>query len=429
MGCGGSKAGGSGERADANSEFARKYNLDDKELGTGAFSRVILATSNEGTKVAVKCISKNGELKQEDIDSLHEEVAVLRSVDHPNIVKLYDFFDEKRYYYMAIELMEGGELFERIVKKTFYNEMDARGLVRILLDALAYLHHRGIVHRDLKPENLLLDSEGTLKISDFGLSALYDGEEGSTRSQMLHTTCGTPNYVAPEVLQNEGYVGRIADCWSIGVILYVLLAGFLPFDEATMSALFDKIKRAEFAYPAHFSDGVKVLIDSLLVADPQKRATLTDVQKDRWFLDQSLSTVATDQVVQPLMRKKSSLKTSKSTRVQSLTSSSSPTQVVEALRKALVASGATLAEDAPPKPEETEDETDDEGPGTRSVEASLQSPSGLLALVATARPADNGAALDLLRGKGDILAFQAWLQGVLEAVRAAGVTLTGPPEP
>ena len=112
-----------------------------------------------------------------------------------------------------------------------------------------------------------------------------------------------------------------------------------------------------------------------------------------------------------------------------MTSSSSPTQVVEALRKALTGSGATLAEDAPPKPEETEDETDDEGPGTRSVEASLQSPSGLLALVATARPSEGGAALDLLRGKGDILAFQAWLQGALEAVRAAGVTLTGPPEP
>ena len=145
--------------------------MDDKELGTGAFSRVILATSNEGTKVAVKCISKNGELKQEDVDSLHEEVAVLRSVDHPNIVKLYDFFDEKRYYYMAIELMEGGELFERIVKKTFYNEMDARGLVRILLDALAYLHHRGIVHRDLKPENLLLKSpfnDFDIKLADFG---------------------------------------------------------------------------------------------------------------------------------------------------------------------------------------------------------------------------------------------------------------------
>ena len=179
---------------------------------------------------------------------------------------------------------------------------------------------------------------------------------------------------------------------------------------------------------AHFSDGVKVLIDSLLVADPQKRATLTDVMKDRWFLDTaSSSSVVTEPST--LGRKKSSLKTSKSTRGQCLISSSSPTQVVEALRKALTGSGATLAEDAPPKPEETEDETDDEGPGTRSVEASLQSPSGLLALVATARPSEGGAALDLLRGKGDILAFQAWLQGVLEAVRAAGVTLTGPPEP
>ena len=188
----GSKAGGGGERADANSEFARKYNLDDKELGTGAFSRVILATSNEGTKVAVKCISKNGELKQEDVDSLHEEVAVLRSVDHPNIVKLYDFFDEKRYYYMAIELMEGGELFERIVKKTFYNEMDARGLVRILLDALAYLHHRGIVHRDLKPENLLLKSpfnDFDIKLADFGFvrtpASCFSRGRGIARASLL----------------------------------------------------------------------------------------------------------------------------------------------------------------------------------------------------------------------------------------------------
>ncbi|CAH0375498.1 unnamed protein product [Pelagomonas calceolata] len=223
MGCGGSKAGGSGERADANSEFARKYNLDDKELGTGAFSRVILATSNEGTKVAVKCISKNGELKQEDIDSLHEEVAVLRSVDHPNIVKLYDFFDEKRYYYMAIELMEGGELFERIVKKTFYNEMDARGLVRILLDALAYLHHRGIVHRDLKPENLLLKSpfnDFDIKLADFGFAKKVEGKS-------LDTQCGTPGYVAPEILKGKKY-GTAVDMWSCGVIVYILLGGYPP---------------------------------------------------------------------------------------------------------------------------------------------------------------------------------------------------------
>ena len=144
--------------------------------------------------MAVKCISKNGELKQEDIDSLHEEVAVLRSVDHPNIVKLYDFFDEKRYYYMAIELMEGGELFERIVKKTFYNEMDARGLVRILLDALAYLHHRGIVHRDLKPENLLLKSpfnDFDIKLADFGFvrapASFLSHGRGIARVSLLDT--------------------------------------------------------------------------------------------------------------------------------------------------------------------------------------------------------------------------------------------------
>jgi serine/threonine protein kinase len=406
-----------------------KYEIG-RTLGEGTFGKVKHAVHvSSRVEVAIKVLDKERIQKQSMGSQIKKEISIMKQLSHENVVKLKEVLASRTKIFIVLELVTGGELFDLIVQRGRLDEAASRIYFRQLVSGVAYCHSQGVAHRDLKPENLLLDSEGTLKISDFGLSALYDGEEGSTRSQMLHTTCGTPNYVAPEVLQNEGYVGRIADCWSIGVILYVLLAGFLPFDEATMSALFDKIKRAEFAYPAHFSDGVKVLIDSLLVADPQKRATLTDVQKDRWFLDQSLSTVATDQVVQPLMRKKSSLKTSKSTRVQSLTSTSSPTQVVEALRSALVASGATLAEDQAPKPEETEDETDDEGPGTRSVEASLQSPSGLLALVATARPSEGGAALDLLRGKGDILAFQAWLQGVLEAVRASGVTLTGPPEP
>ena len=336
----GSKAGGGGERADANSEFARKYNLDDKELGTGAFSRVILATSNEGTKVAVKCISKNGELKQEDVDSLHEEVAVLRSVDHPNIVKLYDFFDEKRYYYMAIELMEGGELFERIVKKTFYNEMDARGLVRILLDALAYLHHRGIVHRDLKPENLLLKSpfnDFDIKLADFGFvclpasffsrgrgiarmslggarerfsaachavdatrddaaattappwhrarvreGVLGRGETPSTRptqakkveGKSLDTQCGTPGYVAPEILKGKKY-GTAVDMWSCGVIVYILLGGYPPFHDDNHAILYRKIKAADYAFDPQYwdqvSDDAKDLIKKMLVVDPDKR--------------------------------------------------------------------------------------------------------------------------------------------------------------
>ena len=340
----GSKAGGGGERADANSEFARKYNLDDKELGTGAFSRVILATSNEGTKVAVKCISKNGELKQEDVDSLHEEVAVLRSVDHPNIVKLYDFFDEKRYYYMAIELMEGGELFERIVKKTFYNEMDARGLVRILLDALAYLHHRGIVHRDLKPENLLLKSpfnDFDIKLADFGFvrtpasvfsrgrgiarvlircrerasppvrrrrdprrrrgddrtaAARVAAREGVSRprrdavdapptqakkveGKSLDTQCGTPGYVAPEILKGKKY-GTAVDMWSCGVIVYILLGGYPPFHDDNHAILYRKIKAADYAFDIRVE--IYIAKDPFVDLDAVEQMRQTEQTPRRW---------------------------------------------------------------------------------------------------------------------------------------------------
>lgn len=137
---------------------------------------------------------------------------------------------------------------------------------------------------DLKPENLLLDEEGLLKISDFGLSALFSGggdEDG--RATLLHTTCGTPNYVAPEVLSDKGYDGRAADVWSCGVILYVLLAGFLPFDEPHMSALFRKIQKADFSYPSWITAEARALIDKILVVDPARRLTVEQVAADPWF--------------------------------------------------------------------------------------------------------------------------------------------------
>jgi len=284
MGCSGSKDGG-GERQDANSDFGRKYKLDDKELGTGAFSTVVLATSKaEGAqKVAVKCIRKTPDLKKEDVDSLHEEVAVLRSVEHPNIVKLHDFFEEKKMYYMVIELMEGGELFERIVKKTFYNEMDARGLVRILLDALAYLHGRGIVHRDLKPENLLLKSpfnDFDIKLADFGFAKKVEGKS-------LDTQCGTPGYVAPEILKGKKY-GTAVDMWSCGVIIYILLGGYPPFHDDNHAILYRKIKAADYAFDPQYwdqvSDDAKDLIRKMLVVDPDKRLTASQALRHPWFL-------------------------------------------------------------------------------------------------------------------------------------------------
>ena len=161
----------------------------------------------------------------------------------------------------VLEMVTGGELFDRIVAEGRFKEEDARFYFRQLISGIMFCHEQGVAHRDLKPENLLLDESGNLKISDFGLSAFTTGQEGGeARQTLLHTTCGTPNYVAPEVLEDQGYDGKHADIWSCGVILYVLLAGFLPFDEPTMSALFEKIQRAEYTQPAWFSDSVKDLL-------------------------------------------------------------------------------------------------------------------------------------------------------------------------
>ncbi len=202
--------------------------------------------------------------------------------------------------------------------------------MRQVVEGLSYCHSKGIFHRDLKPENLLLDLQGNIKISDFGLSTLYvGGTEGGTTSndrvELLHTTCGTPNYVAPEVLENRGYDGRQADVWSVGIVLFVLVAGYLPFEEDTMPALFDKIKRAEFAMPdctdgsispsrranpfarnrgtptaspARSSSSVvkfsKELIDLLshvLVADPQKRWSLEDIKNCVWMQGEDVAPI------------------------------------------------------------------------------------------------------------------------------------------
>lgn len=184
-----------------------------------------------------------------------------------------------------MELITGGELFDKIVSEGKFNERVARFYFRELIRGVNYCHRQGVCHRDLKPENLLLDESGNLKISDFGLSALYTpgGGDESSRSTLLHTTCGTPNYVAPEVLNDKGYDGRAADVWSCGVILYVLLAGFLPFDEPHMSALFRKIQKAEFSYPSWFSQPVRNLLSKILVPEPEKRIKIEEIMSDPWF--------------------------------------------------------------------------------------------------------------------------------------------------
>lgn len=262
-----------------------KYEIG-RTLGEGTFGKVKYATNTETNEaVAIKVLDKEKIQKQNMGAQIKKEISIMKMIRHAHVVALKEVLASRTKIFIVLELVLGGELFDKIVSEGRFAEQQARYYFRQLVNGVEYCHAQGVCHRDLKPENLLLDENANLKISDFGLSALYSGGgEQSSRSALLHTTCGTPNYVAPEVLADKGYDGRTADVWSCGVILYVLLAGFLPFDEPTMSALFRKIQSADFSYPSWFSSEVRALLDTILVADPSQRVTLQQVKDSAWFV-------------------------------------------------------------------------------------------------------------------------------------------------
>ncbi|KAL7371146.1 hypothetical protein ABVT39_020481 [Epinephelus coioides] len=257
--------------------------FDFKEvLGTGAFSEVVLAQEKlTGRMFAVKCIPKKA-LKGKE-SSIENEIAVLRKIKHENIVALEDIYESPDHLYLIMQLVSGGELFDRIVEKGFYTEKDASTLIRQVLDAVNYLHKMGIVHRDLKPENLLYfnpQDESKIMISDFGLSKM----EGS--GDVMSTACGTPGYVAPEVLAQKPY-SKAVDCWSIGVIAYILLCGYPPFYDENDSKLFEQILKADYEFDAPYwddiSDSAKDFIGSLMEKDPAKRFTCDQALRHPWI--------------------------------------------------------------------------------------------------------------------------------------------------
>lgn len=221
--------------------------------------------------------------KQNMGSQVKKEISIMKLVRHPHVVQLKEVLASRTKIFIVLELVTGGELFDKIVAEGRFKEKAARFYFQQLCVGTEYCHRQGVCHRDLKPENLLLDEQGNLKISDFGLSALYEQDADSDRQSLLHTTCGTPNYVAPEVLADQGYDGALADTWSIGVILYVFLAGFLPFDEPTMAALFRKIQKADFSYPSWFTDEVKDLLSKILTIHPTERYTIKNIMEHSWW--------------------------------------------------------------------------------------------------------------------------------------------------
>ncbi|PSS17684.1 CBL-interacting protein kinase [Actinidia chinensis var. chinensis] len=261
------------------SMLMQRYELG-RLLGQGTFAKVYHARNlKTGRSVAIKMIDKEKVFKVGMIDQIKREISVMKLVIHPNIVQLYEVMANKSKIYFVMEYVKGGELFNKVAKGKLKEDV-ARKYFQQLISAVDFCHSRGVYHRDLKPENLLLDENGNLKVSDFGLSALTESKH---QDGLLHTTCGTPAYVAPEVINRKGYDGSKADIWSCGVILYVLLAGALPFQDSNLMEMYRKIGKAEFEFLNWFSPGARRLISKILDPNPNARISIPKIMESSWF--------------------------------------------------------------------------------------------------------------------------------------------------
>ncbi|CAN0901730.1 CBL-interacting serine/threonine-protein kinase 11 [Linum grandiflorum] len=266
------------ERIADNALFG-KYELG-KLLGCGAFAKVYHARNiSTGQSVAVKVINKKKITTPSMMSNIKREISIMRRLSHPHIVKLHEVLATRTKIYFIMEFVKGGELFAKISKGRFSDDL-ARKYFRQLISAVGYCHSRGVFHRDLKPENLLLDESGNLKVSDFGLSAVNNQIRADG---LLHTLCGTPAYVAPEILGKKGYDGAKVDVWSCGVILFVLTAGYLPFSDPNLMGMYKKIYKGEYRCPKWISSELKRFLSRLLDTNPETRITVDEILTDPWF--------------------------------------------------------------------------------------------------------------------------------------------------
>jgi len=253
------------------------YRLD-KTLGIGSFGKVKLAEHIlTGQKVAIKILNRK-KIKAMDMEEkVRREIKILRLFMHPHIIRLYEVMETPSDIYVVMEYVKSGELFDYIVEKGRLMEDEARHFFQQIISGVEYCHRHMVVHRDLKPENILLDSKMNVKIADFGLSnVMRDGH-------FLKTSCGSPNYAAPEVISGKMYAGPEVDVWSCGVILYALLCGSLPFDDENIPNLFKKIKGGIYNLPSNLSPGARDLIPRMLLVDPLKRITIPEIRQHPWF--------------------------------------------------------------------------------------------------------------------------------------------------
>ncbi|XP_033844358.1 MAP/microtubule affinity-regulating kinase 3a isoform X4 [Periophthalmus magnuspinnatus] len=248
-----------------------------KTIGKGNFAKVKLARHIlTGREVAIKIIDKT-QLNPNSLQKLFREVRIMKILNHPNIVKLFEVIETERTLYLVMEYASGGEVFDYLVAHGRMKEKEARAKFRQIVSAVQYCHQKHIVHRDLKAENLLLDADMNIKIADFGFSNEF------TMGNKLDTFCGSPPYAAPELFQGKKYDGPEVDVWSLGVILYTLVSGSLPFDGQNLKELRERVLRGKYRIPFYMSTDCENLLKRFLVLNPGKRGTLEQIMKDRWI--------------------------------------------------------------------------------------------------------------------------------------------------
>ncbi|XP_043514261.1 serine/threonine-protein kinase BRSK2 isoform X2 [Frieseomelitta varia] len=264
-----------GSNTQETHQYVGPYRLE-KTLGKGQTGLVKLGVHCVlGKKVAIKIINRE-KLSESVLMKVEREIAIMKLIDHPHVLGLSDVYENKKYLYLVLEHVSGGELFDYLVKKGRLTPKEARRFFRQIISALDFCHSHSICHRDLKPENLLLDEKNNIKIADFGMASLQPA------GSMLETSCGSPHYACPEVIRGEKYDGRKADVWSCGVILYALLVGALPFDDDNLRKLLEKVKRGVFYIPHFVPPECQNLLKGMIEVDPDKRLTLAEINRHVW---------------------------------------------------------------------------------------------------------------------------------------------------
>uniref|UniRef100_A0A8C7JHK1 Maternal embryonic leucine zipper kinase n=1 Tax=Oncorhynchus kisutch TaxID=8019 RepID=A0A8C7JHK1_ONCKI len=263
---------------DSAAELLKYYEVYET-IGSGGFAKVKLGRHIlTGEKVAIKIMEKK-ELG-EDLPRVKVEIEAMKSLSHQHVCRLYHVIETNTKIYMILEYCPGGELFDYIIAKDRLSEEETRVFFRQIVSALAYVHSQGYAHRDLKPENLLIDEDHNLKLIDFGLCAKPKGGLGYE----LMTCCGSPAYAAPELIQGKAYIGSEADVWSMGVLLFALLCGYLPFDDDNCMVLYRKITRGSYNNPHWLSPGSILLLNQMMQVDPKHRVTIRQLLDHPWTM-------------------------------------------------------------------------------------------------------------------------------------------------